>query len=59
MHPGYHDATAAYVYHLDREWELETLSDPRLPALLAELGVHLISYHQLGRAVEQLAATRG
>ena len=43
----------------DREWELETLSDPRLPALLAELGVHLISYHQLGRAVEQLAATRG
>jgi predicted glycoside hydrolase/deacetylase ChbG (UPF0249 family) len=59
VHPGYHDATATYVYHLDREWELETLSDPRLPALLAELGVHLISYHQLGRAVEQLAATRG
>lgn len=58
VHPGYHDATATYVYHLDREWELETLSDPRLPALLGELGVRLISYHELGRAVEQLAATR-
>jgi predicted glycoside hydrolase/deacetylase ChbG (UPF0249 family) len=56
VHPGYHDATASYVYHQDREWELETLSDPRLPALLRELGVELISYHQLGRAVERLAA---
>ena len=53
-----HDATATYVYDLDREWELETLADPRMPALLGELGVHLISYHQLARAVEQLAATQ-
>ena len=59
VHPGYPDATATYVYDLDREWELETLADPRLPALLGELGVHLISYHQLARAVEQLAATQG
>jgi predicted glycoside hydrolase/deacetylase ChbG (UPF0249 family) len=56
VHPGFHDATATWVYQLDREWELATLSDPRLPALLRELGVTLISYHQLGRAVEQLAA---
>jgi chitin disaccharide deacetylase len=54
VHPGYYDATAEYVYHRDREWERETLSDPRLPALLRELGVRLISYHQLGWAVEQL-----
>jgi predicted glycoside hydrolase/deacetylase ChbG (UPF0249 family) len=55
VHPGFHDATASYVYHLDREWELATLSDPRLPELLRDLGVRLISYQQLGRAVEQLA----
>jgi predicted glycoside hydrolase/deacetylase ChbG (UPF0249 family) len=56
VHPGYHDATVSYVYQQDREWELETLSDPRLPPLLRELGVELISYHQLGAAVERLGA---
>ncbi|MGH7396846.1 MAG: carbohydrate deacetylase [Candidatus Rokuibacteriota bacterium] len=54
VHPGYHDANADYVYHEDRESEFETLSDPRLPGLLLDLGVQLISYHQLGRAVAQL-----
>jgi chitin disaccharide deacetylase len=51
VHPGYHDAAAHYVYNLDREWELATLSDSRLLGLLRELGVELISYHDLPRAV--------
>ncbi|MEX2220194.1 MAG: ChbG/HpnK family deacetylase [Candidatus Rokuibacteriota bacterium] len=54
VHPGYQDTSADYVYHLDREWERETLSDPRLPDLLRDVGVQLISYHQLARAVAQL-----
>lgn len=54
VHPGYLDAAADYVYHLDREWERETLSDPRLPALLREHGVELISYRQLEGAVARL-----
>jgi predicted glycoside hydrolase/deacetylase ChbG (UPF0249 family) len=54
VHPGYHDPAAEYVYHRDREWERETLSDPRLLALLREQGVELISYHHLRRAVERL-----
>lgn len=54
VHPAYHDVAADYVYHRDREWERETLSDPRLPALLRDHGVELISYHQLKDAVAQL-----
>ncbi len=51
VHPGYLDAAADYVYHRDREWERETLADPRLPALLRDQAVELISYHELKRAV--------
>jgi len=54
VHPGYHDPSAEYVYHRDRDWERETLSDPRVPGLLRDHGVELISYHQLERAVAQL-----
>lgn len=54
VHPGYYDEAAEYVYHRDRQWELETLSDPRLLGLLAGLDVRLISYHQLGHAVALL-----
>lgn len=54
VHPGYLDEAADYVYHLDREWERETLSDPRLPTLLREHGVELISYQQLKGAVAKL-----
>lgn len=56
VHPGYYDAAAHYVYHREREWELETLADARLPGLLAELGIRLISYHELGEAAPALAA---
>jgi chitin disaccharide deacetylase len=58
VHPGYWDAAAQYVYHREREWELETLADPRLPGLLAKLGIRLISYHHLGEAAGELAADR-
>lgn len=51
VHPGYHDTGAEYVYHRDREWELATLSDPRVLALLREHRIELISYHELKRAV--------
>jgi chitin disaccharide deacetylase len=51
VHPGYLDAAADYVYDRDREWERETLADPRLPALLRDQAVELISYHDLQRAV--------
>ena len=51
VHPGYLDADADYVYHRDREWERATLADPRLPALLRDQAVELISYHDLERAV--------
>ena len=51
VHPGYLDADADYVYHRDREWERATLADSRLPALLRDQAVELISYHDLERAV--------
>ncbi len=54
VHPGYLDAAADYVYHRDREWERETLADPRLPGLLRDQAVELISYHELERAVARL-----
>ena len=54
VHPGYYDTRAEYVYHRDREWELATLSDPRVLALLREHRVELISYHELKRAVAEL-----
>jgi predicted glycoside hydrolase/deacetylase ChbG (UPF0249 family) len=54
VHPGYHDPAADYVYHRDREWERATLADPRLPALLRDQGIELISYHELERTVASL-----
>jgi predicted glycoside hydrolase/deacetylase ChbG (UPF0249 family) len=54
-HPGYFDPMAHYVYHWDREDELRTLTDPRTPRLLAELGVRHISYHEVPLAVAALA----
>jgi predicted glycoside hydrolase/deacetylase ChbG (UPF0249 family) len=57
VHPGYHDSAADYVYHRDREWERATLADPRLPGLLRDQGVELISYHELN-ARSRLEAAR-
>ena len=46
-HPGYFDPTLDAVYHRDREYELETLTDPRLPGLIEDLGIRIISYRDL------------
>jgi predicted glycoside hydrolase/deacetylase ChbG (UPF0249 family) len=51
-HPGYHDPALEAVYHREREHELATLTDPRLPALLGELGIELVSYRDLPRLME-------
>lgn len=53
-HPGHYDPEQSYVYHQDRECELATLCDPRVPALLKELEIRLISYHELPLAVAAL-----
>jgi predicted glycoside hydrolase/deacetylase ChbG (UPF0249 family) len=55
-HPGYVDPALRAVYHEDRERELATLTEPRLPALLADEGVRLISYRELAQAVKELDA---
>jgi chitin disaccharide deacetylase len=46
-HPGYYDSSLKAVYHHDRELELKTLTDPRLPTLISDLGIQLISYREL------------
>jgi len=51
-HPGYYDSDLEAVYHGEREHELRTLLDPRVPALLRELGIDLISYRELPRRLE-------
>ena len=58
VHPGYRDEGVDYVYNQDREWELATLSDPRLAGLLRDVGVQLISFRQLSWALEQLDGHR-
>lgn len=50
-HPGYYDDALDAVYHREREHELRTLLDPRLRPLLDELGIALISYRDLARAM--------
>lgn len=47
VHPGYFDAAASFVYHRDRELELATLTDPRIGALLRELGIRLTGWREL------------
>ncbi len=55
-HPGYFDPAFEAVYHREREHELRTLLDPRLPGLLAELGLRLISFADLPQVERELAA---
>lgn len=54
-HPGYFDPGVEYVYHREREWELETLCDPRIRELLAAEGIELTNYDGLGAALARLA----
>jgi len=48
-HPGYRDPELPSVYGREREVELATLCDPRLPGALARLEVRLASFHDFGR----------
>jgi predicted glycoside hydrolase/deacetylase ChbG (UPF0249 family) len=54
-HPGYFDEAATFVYHRDRELELATLVDPRIRALLGELGLRLAGYRELPGLLQELA----
>jgi predicted glycoside hydrolase/deacetylase ChbG (UPF0249 family) len=49
-HPGFVEPGFECVYHQDREWELATLCDPRLPGILKDAGIQLIGYRQLPSA---------
>ncbi len=55
-HPGYFDPALEAVYHREREHELRTLLDPRLPALLRELGLRAISFAELPAVLRELGA---
>lgn len=52
-HPGYRDPRVPSAYGIEREVELETLCDPRLPGVLKALGITLASFH----AFDRLTAT--
>jgi predicted glycoside hydrolase/deacetylase ChbG (UPF0249 family) len=46
-HPGYLDDELDSDYREEREAELRTLTDPRLPEVMRELGIELVSYGRL------------
>ena len=54
-HPGYHDPAATFVYHQDRELELATLTDPRIRAVLDELGLRLTGWDGLPAVLREAA----
>ena len=49
-HPGYIDPAFDSVYRMEREAEIETLTDPRVPAILADCDIALRSYADYGSA---------
>src|SRR5688572_10836224 len=55
-HPGYVDAEHTSGYAAEREAEVRTLCDPSLRAVLAANGIQLVSYHDLGRLLENASA---
>jgi len=57
-HPGYVDPDFECVYHKDREYELETLCDPRVRDLLAELKIELIGYRDVPDALQKTTGSR-
>lgn len=54
VHPGYTDPSQHYVYHHERELELNTLCDPALREFLEARDIRLISYHELGESLAAL-----
>lgn len=57
-HPGYFDPDFKCVYHKDREYELATLCDPRVPDVLGEQGIELIGYRDVPSALAKLTGSR-
>jgi len=49
-HIGYFDGVFESGYHVERELELATILDPRLPAVLSELDIRLIGYADVDHA---------
>lgn len=43
-HPGYVTPQLRSIYAVEREAEVRTLTDPAIPATIAELGIELVSY---------------
>src|SRR5436305_5991328 len=42
-HPGYVTPQLRSIYAVEREAEVRTLTDPAIPATIAELGIELVS----------------
>ncbi len=57
-HPGYVDPDFDCVYHKDREYELQTLCDPRVRELLGELKIELIGYRDVPDALQKTTGSR-
>jgi predicted glycoside hydrolase/deacetylase ChbG (UPF0249 family) len=53
-HPGYFDDDFHCIYHKDREFELQTLCDPRGRELLKNLQIDLIGYRDVPSALAKL-----
>jgi predicted glycoside hydrolase/deacetylase ChbG (UPF0249 family) len=51
-HPGYVTPDYTPIYRSEREVELRTLTDPRIPANMEQLGISLHSYATYARLVE-------
>ena len=46
-HPGYPSPDYTAVYLREREFEIQTLTDPRIRQTIEELGIHLVNYAAL------------
>jgi chitin disaccharide deacetylase len=51
-HPGYRSPDYEAMYLVEREAEVETLTDPRIRAAIDRLGIELVSYADYPAAVE-------
>jgi chitin disaccharide deacetylase len=52
-HPGYVTPDYTPIYRDEREAELRTLTDPRIPATMRQLGISLESYLSYARLMER------
>jgi len=56
-HPGYYDPEFECVYHRDREYELQTLCDPRVRDVFHEVGIRLIGYRDVPDALATITGS--